>query len=300
MSGLAWTLAVAQMDCATGDTEKNLATIARFAREAASLQADLVVFPECATTGYFLGDRLADLAEPADGPSAQRLGEIARGEPADHGRWRLYAARWRHLRFAASVRARRAMPRGLRQGLSLRRRTRELPRRRPGVRGRDGARQDRDDGLLRLHLRRLCEPSGRPRRRLDRQQHQLDFRRVSAGDLGLERAGDARPRRHAGAGERHLRRHGQPRRRRGAGARPLVHQPRPFLHRGSLRQDSRGACGRRGAGRGAHQYRAGGPRTAGAPSRPIARTAAPSSADERAGPRRDGPSASPTRPRSRS
>ena len=37
-----------------------------------------MVFPECATTGYFLGDRLADLAEPADGPSAQRLGEIAR------------------------------------------------------------------------------------------------------------------------------------------------------------------------------------------------------------------------------
>ena len=97
MSGLAWTLAVAQMDCATGDTEKNLATIARFAREAASLQADLVVFPECATTGYFLGDRLADLAEPADGPSAQRLGADRAGERADHGRRRLYAARWRHL-----------------------------------------------------------------------------------------------------------------------------------------------------------------------------------------------------------
>ena len=45
MSGVAWTLAVAQMDCATGDTERNLATIARFAREAASQQADLAVFP---------------------------------------------------------------------------------------------------------------------------------------------------------------------------------------------------------------------------------------------------------------
>ena len=78
MSGVAWTLAVVQMDCATGDTERNLATIARFAREAASQQADLVVFPECATTGYFLGGRLADLAEPPDGPTAQRLGEIAR------------------------------------------------------------------------------------------------------------------------------------------------------------------------------------------------------------------------------
>ena len=78
MSGVAWTLAVVQMDCATGDTEGNLATIARFAGEAAIQHVDLVVFPECATTGYFLGDRLVELAEPPDGPSAQRLGEIAR------------------------------------------------------------------------------------------------------------------------------------------------------------------------------------------------------------------------------
>ena len=78
MSGVAWTLAVVQMDCATGDTETNLATVARFARAAADQRADLVVFPECATTGYFLGERLADLAEPPDGPTAERLGEIAR------------------------------------------------------------------------------------------------------------------------------------------------------------------------------------------------------------------------------
>ena len=78
MSGVAWTLAVAQMDCVTGDTAANLATIARFAREAAAQGADLAVFPELATTGYFVGDRLADLAEPPDGPSKRRLGEIAR------------------------------------------------------------------------------------------------------------------------------------------------------------------------------------------------------------------------------
>ena len=78
MSGVAWTLGVVQMDCATAEPEKNLATIARFARAAAAQQVDLVVFPECATTGYFLGDRLADLAEPPDGPSTQRLGELAR------------------------------------------------------------------------------------------------------------------------------------------------------------------------------------------------------------------------------
>ena len=78
MSGVAWTLAVVQMDCVTGAPDRNVETIARFARAAAAQQADLAVFPECATTGYFLGDRLADLAEPADGPTARRLGEIAR------------------------------------------------------------------------------------------------------------------------------------------------------------------------------------------------------------------------------
>ena len=75
MSGVAWNLGVVQMDCAVGNTEKNLATIADFARTAATLEADLVVFPECATTGYFLGSRLEEFAEPADGPTAHRLGD---------------------------------------------------------------------------------------------------------------------------------------------------------------------------------------------------------------------------------
>ena len=78
MSGVAWTLAVVQMDCATGEPEKNLETIARFAQAAAAQGADLAVFPELATTGYFVGDRLGDLAEPPDGPTAGRLGDIAR------------------------------------------------------------------------------------------------------------------------------------------------------------------------------------------------------------------------------
>jgi hypothetical protein len=37
-----------------------------------------VVFPECATTGYFVADRLRELAEPPDGRSSRRLSEIAR------------------------------------------------------------------------------------------------------------------------------------------------------------------------------------------------------------------------------
>jgi predicted amidohydrolase len=78
MSGVAWNIGVVQMDCVVGDTEKNLATIEQYARTAATLGVDLVVFPECATTGYFLGSRLEDLAEPPDGPTAQRLGAVAR------------------------------------------------------------------------------------------------------------------------------------------------------------------------------------------------------------------------------
>lgn len=78
MSGVAGTPAVVQMDCATGDAEAKLVTIERFARAAAAQGANLAVFPECATTGYFLGERLTELAEPADGPVAARLGAIAR------------------------------------------------------------------------------------------------------------------------------------------------------------------------------------------------------------------------------
>jgi predicted amidohydrolase len=72
------TLAVVQMDCALGDVEGNLASIAHYSRAAAELGADLVVFPECATTGYFVAERLTELAEPPDGHSSRRLSEIAR------------------------------------------------------------------------------------------------------------------------------------------------------------------------------------------------------------------------------
>lgn len=69
---------VVQMDCALGEILPNLRTIERCATMARDLGAELVVFPECATTGYFITDRLADLAEPPDGPSLQKLAEIAR------------------------------------------------------------------------------------------------------------------------------------------------------------------------------------------------------------------------------
>jgi 5-aminopentanamidase len=71
-------LAVVQMDCVLGDVAANVARVAHFARAAADLGANLAIFPECVTTGYFLADKLADLAEPPDGPTAHALGDIAR------------------------------------------------------------------------------------------------------------------------------------------------------------------------------------------------------------------------------
>jgi 5-aminopentanamidase len=77
VAGIRMALAVAQMDCVVGDVAANIAKISELSAAAKALGAELVVFPECATTGYF-APRVAELAEPADGPSAKRLASIAR------------------------------------------------------------------------------------------------------------------------------------------------------------------------------------------------------------------------------
>lgn len=41
-------------------------------------QADLLILPELFVTGYNIGDRVVDWAEPRDGPSAQRISDLAR------------------------------------------------------------------------------------------------------------------------------------------------------------------------------------------------------------------------------
>jgi len=78
MAVMRWTIGVVQMDCALGDSARNVAKIGRFAALASSLGVDLAVFPECCTTGYFLGSRLEGLAEPPDGPTSKKLAAIAR------------------------------------------------------------------------------------------------------------------------------------------------------------------------------------------------------------------------------
>jgi len=75
---VSWTIGLVQMDCEPGEVEANLSKIEARAVEAAGAGARLVVFPECATTGYFVADRLASLAEPLPGPSSERLSGLAR------------------------------------------------------------------------------------------------------------------------------------------------------------------------------------------------------------------------------
>ena len=71
-------IAVVQMNCTLGEVEPNLKRIAHFTRLAAEMGASIAVFPECATTGYFVGAQLETLAETPDGPSLRALGEMAR------------------------------------------------------------------------------------------------------------------------------------------------------------------------------------------------------------------------------
>jgi predicted amidohydrolase len=71
-------IAVVQLDCVLGDVEANLNKIERFVASAALDGVNVVVVPELGTTGYFVGDRLNELAEPVPGPTTERLGAIAR------------------------------------------------------------------------------------------------------------------------------------------------------------------------------------------------------------------------------
>ncbi len=71
-------LGVVQMDCVVGNPAANLNKIEHFAALAGRLGVELAIFPECVTTGYFLGDALQRLAEPVDGPTGERLSAIAK------------------------------------------------------------------------------------------------------------------------------------------------------------------------------------------------------------------------------
>ncbi|MCK8681454.1 carbon-nitrogen hydrolase family protein [Streptomyces lichenis] len=64
-----------------GDVAANLKVLDQAAARAAATGAGLLVAPEMFLTGYAIGDGIARLAEPADGPAAQAVAALA----AHHG-----------------------------------------------------------------------------------------------------------------------------------------------------------------------------------------------------------------------
>jgi 5-aminopentanamidase len=71
-------IALFQAGGTPADVAANLASVARAAADAADAGASLVVFPEAFLTGYNIGERSRELAEPLDGPSPTALRRIAR------------------------------------------------------------------------------------------------------------------------------------------------------------------------------------------------------------------------------
>jgi 5-aminopentanamidase len=84
----AWKIAGVQTDCRLGDKTRNLDAILARLHEAAGQGARLVVFPECALTGYAFDskDEAWPMAEPVPGPSTHRVA----AECARLGVWACY------------------------------------------------------------------------------------------------------------------------------------------------------------------------------------------------------------------
>ena len=78
-------IACVQMDVAIGNIAANLGQIIARIREAAAHKAQLVIFPECALTGYCFDslDEAMPFAESLDGPSAQAIAAVC-GEIGVH------------------------------------------------------------------------------------------------------------------------------------------------------------------------------------------------------------------------
>jgi len=72
------TIALAQMNPALGDLERNLALHEKTAEEAIGRGAGLLVFPELSLTGYFLKDIVSSVALPLTSPILGRLRDLSR------------------------------------------------------------------------------------------------------------------------------------------------------------------------------------------------------------------------------
>src|SRR6476646_3027297 len=73
-------IACAQIDCVIGDPKANRDKIIATIRTAAEREAQLVIFPECALTGYAYNslDEAIAFAEKVDGPSAEAISDACR------------------------------------------------------------------------------------------------------------------------------------------------------------------------------------------------------------------------------
>jgi predicted amidohydrolase len=73
-------IACAQIDCVLGDSATNRNKIIASIRAAAEREAQLVIFPECALTGYAFNslEEAISFAEKPDGPSSQAIAEACR------------------------------------------------------------------------------------------------------------------------------------------------------------------------------------------------------------------------------
>jgi predicted amidohydrolase len=70
-------IALAQLAPVLFDKQANLEKAEKAIQTAASGCASVIIFPELFLTGYSLGRRAVEMAEPVDGPAAQRLAELA-------------------------------------------------------------------------------------------------------------------------------------------------------------------------------------------------------------------------------
>ena len=72
------TIALAQINPALGDLDRNLALHEKMAEEAIERGASLLVFPELSLTGYFLKDIVSSVALPLTSPTLGRLRDLSR------------------------------------------------------------------------------------------------------------------------------------------------------------------------------------------------------------------------------
>src|SRR6476646_9850139 len=73
-------IACAQIDCVIGNPKANRDKIVATIRTAAEREAQLVIFPECALTGYAYNslEEAIPFAEKVDGPSAAAISDACR------------------------------------------------------------------------------------------------------------------------------------------------------------------------------------------------------------------------------